>query len=51
VDSELSYIFIVAKDLKYLSDVEWKNLEDLRANAGRLTWKLYNSLKGDARTS
>lgn len=49
--SELSYILIIARDLKYLTVADWKQIEDLRANAGRLTWKLYDSLKSDSRTS
>jgi four helix bundle protein len=48
--SELSYILLIARDLKYLTNPEWENLEELRANAGRLTWKLYGSLKRDGRT-
>jgi four helix bundle protein len=46
--SELSYILRIARDLKYLSTAEWERLERLRANAGKLTWKLYESMKGDA---
>ena len=46
--SELSYILRIARDLKYVTGSEWENLEKLRATAGKLTWKLYDSLKGDA---
>ena len=43
--SELSYILRIARDLHYLEKMEWENLEKLRSNAGRLTWKLYDSMK------
>jgi four helix bundle protein len=45
--SELSYILRIARDLKYLTSPEWEKLENLRSKAGRLTWKLYDSMKGD----
>jgi len=49
--SELSYILRIARDLKYLADPEWERLEDLRATAGKLTWKLYESMKGNPGSS
>jgi four helix bundle protein len=42
--AELSYVFLLAKDLKYLSPEKWGEVEALRDHAGRLTWGLYRSL-------
>jgi four helix bundle protein len=43
--SELSYALQLARDLKIVDSQEYERLESLRANAGRLTWLLYRSLK------
>ena len=42
--SELSYALLLARDLEYLKQEEWGELEALRDHAGRLTWGLYRSL-------
>ena len=48
--SETAYCFHLAKDLEYASDEEWKALEELRAETGLLTWRLYSSVKKSTRT-
>ena len=42
--SELSYIFLLARDLGYLKVENWGEVEAIRDHAGRLTWGLYRSL-------
>lgn len=42
--SELSYIFLLARDLGIITQVSWKHLEKLRGRAGFLTWGLYRSM-------
>ena len=42
--SELSYAIMLARDLDYLSDDEWKSIESLSDDAGKLTWRLYESM-------
>jgi four helix bundle protein len=42
--SELSYIFLLARDLGYLKAEEWGEIEALRDHAGRLTWGLYRAV-------
>jgi four helix bundle protein len=42
--SELTYIFLLAKDLGYLKPEVWGEIEAIRDHAGRLTWGLYRSL-------
>ena len=42
--SELSYVLLLARDLRYLKVEEWGETEALRDHAGRLTWGLYRSL-------
>ena len=42
--SELSYAIMLARDLDYLSDDEWKSIEALSDDAGKLTWCLYESM-------
>jgi four helix bundle protein len=49
--SELAHILRIARDLEYLTGDEWENLERLRSSAGKLTWKLYASMKGDKGSS
>src|SRR6266576_1430310 len=39
--AELSYAILFAKELGYLSEPDWKELDDLRNVAGKLTWGLY----------
>lgn len=47
--SELSYIFLLARDLGYLKAEEWGEIEALRDHAGRLAWGLYRAM--DSRQS
>ena len=42
--SELSYCLLLARDLGYLNEPDWLKLEKLRAQAGRLLWKLAQAL-------
>ena len=46
--AELSYIFLLARDLEYLKSEEWGEVEALRDHAGRLTWGLYRALPAKA---
>ena len=39
--SELSYVLLVAKDLRCISAETYDELERLRDHASRLTWGLY----------
>jgi len=39
--SELSYAILFVKELGYLSEPDWKELDNLRSVAGKLTWGLY----------
>ena len=43
--AELSYVLVLAKDLRYVSPEAWGEVEALRDHAGRLTWGLYRSLE------
>ena len=42
--AELTYCLRLAKDLEYLSDAEWKEIESSRDLAGRLLWRLYDAI-------
>ena len=42
--SELAYCFHLARDLEYLKAEDWQLFDATRNEAGRLTWKLYDSL-------
>src|SRR5437867_12793192 len=42
--SELSYTLMLARDLKILTETDWKTLEELHRKAGGMTWLLYRSL-------
>lgn len=44
--AEVSCILRMAKDLGYLRDPELEELDRLRANAGRLTWRLLAKVRG-----
>ena len=39
--AELSYAILFAKELGYLSESDWKELDELRSVAGKLTWGFY----------
>jgi four helix bundle protein len=43
--NELSYIFRLARDLGLSSDEDLQPLEELRQSAGKLTWRLYDSIR------
>jgi four helix bundle protein len=43
--SELSYILRVARDLGMLSPSDWDRLEGQRDLAGKLLWRLYESVR------
>lgn len=42
--SELANLLHVAKRLEYLTLEVWRELDDLRTKASRLTWHLYKSM-------
>ena len=42
--SEVSYLLRLAWKLGYLPEGEWKQIDDLRADASRLTWRLYEAV-------
>ena len=42
--SELAYCLRLARDLGYLTDSAWAEVEALRATAGKTTWGLYRSV-------
>ena len=39
--AEMSYAILFVRELGYLSDADWKELDTLRSDAGKLTWGLY----------
>jgi four helix bundle protein len=47
--AELACVLRMSRDLEYLSTDEWQRLDRLRANASRLTWRLYSRLRGIGR--
>lgn len=44
--AELSYTMRLSNKLGYLPDEQWRELDRLRGNASRLTWALYESVRG-----
>ena len=44
--SEVSYLLRFTRDRGILAEADFKKLDDLRNQAGRLTWGLYSSLNG-----
>jgi four helix bundle protein len=46
--NELSYILRLARDLGLSSEVSIQALEELRQTAGKLTWRLYDSVRKKA---
>ena len=42
--SEVSYLLRFTRDRGVLSEVDFKTLDDLRDQAGKLTWRFYSSL-------
>ena len=49
--SELTYILRLARDLGYVRQEVWGEIEAMRDHAGRLTWGLYRSLNIRTRNS
>ena len=43
--AELHVYLLLAKELGYLSQADWGELEALRDHAGMLTWGLYRSIR------
>jgi four helix bundle protein len=48
--SELSYVLRVARDLALVSETDWEQLESQRDLAGKLLWRLYESVRRRAET-
>jgi four helix bundle protein len=44
--AELAFTFRLSKDLGYLSQATWQELDELRRRAGFLTWRLCRSIGG-----
>ncbi len=44
--AELSYTLQLSRKLGLLSDAQWRELDRLRGNANRLTWALYEAVRG-----
>jgi four helix bundle protein len=42
--SEVSYLLRLACKLGFLREDEWQQIDDLRADASRLTWRLYEAV-------
>src|SRR4051812_49908352 len=42
--SEVSYLLRFTRDRGILADADFRTLDDLRNQAGRLTWRFYSSL-------
>ena len=49
--SEMSYAIMVVRELGFVSEGEWRELDDLRAQAGRLTWGLYRLIRSKETTA
>ena len=47
--AEVSYLLRFARDYELLSPEAWLELEDLRSQAGRLTWSLYSAVSRDTK--
>ena len=47
--SELTYLLRFSRDRGLLTPESWLELEDLRDQAGKLTWQLYRTLTREAR--
>ena len=42
--AEVCYLMRIAKRLEYMSDAAWEHVEEVRASASRLTWRLYQAV-------
>ena len=47
--AELTYLLRFSRDRGLLTSESWLQLEDLRDQAGKLTWQLYRTLSREAR--
>ena len=47
--AELAYTLRVAKNLQLLSEDDWTSVDALRRRAGFVTWRLYRSIRINAR--
>ena len=47
--AELAYILRLVRDLKLVSEDDWKRLDALRGRAGFMTWRLYQAVSRSAR--
>src|ERR1041384_3336528 len=47
--AELAYLLRLVRDLKLVSDGDWKRLDTLRGRAGFMTWRLYQAVGSAAR--
>jgi len=46
--SEFACLLRVARDLGYINENDWNRLEPVRANASKVTWRLYQAMsRGD----
>ena len=43
--AEMSYLLRLAWKLGYMSEGEWNQIDNLRASASRLTWRLYEAVR------
>jgi len=48
--AEVSYTLQLCRKLGILSDDQWTELDRLRIHANRLTWRLYENIRGKAST-
>lgn len=46
--AELSYAIVAVRDLKLVSDDEWRRLDVLRQKAGKVSWGLYRTVSRKA---
>lgn len=46
--SEVSYCLLLGRDLGYLSESEWRELDELRNRCGQLVWGLYQAVQKKA---
>ncbi len=44
--AELAYTLQLSRKLAFLADEQWRELDRLRDNASRLTWALYETVRG-----
>ncbi len=42
--SELTYALFFAREIGLLSKEQWQELDSIRERAGRLTWRLYETM-------